>query len=222
MWWRSKRQRSTPPSIQHSSNVGAASAVTSQAIPEAGFKKLDMHVPRQRGRWVNQIMDANLDDRAAGRKGCGCGFGLGFGAGLSLGLAFGLRHRFSLPTPAAQGEISPRPLFSRGEPVTVSVDGETWATAYDALLDTGNEARTIISAAFAKRLNLQPSAHGRPFVMKGTNGWSSPYQQCRFRLRIADVETDWIDGAIGGNTTILIGRDVLLPLSREGYTVRTV
>jgi hypothetical protein len=46
------------------------------------------------------------------------------------------------------------------------------------------------------------------------------YPRVAFRLRIGDVETGTVIGAIGGDTAVLVGRDVLAPLGDLGYTVR--
>ena len=77
-----------------------------------------------------------------------------------------------------------------------------------ALLDTGNEARTLISETVARTLGLHPQ-HNAPTaglttqsqtMMRSTNGTIGCYPTTRFVLRIGDdeVETDVIDGAIGG------------------------
>ena len=58
--------------------------------------------------------------------------------------------------------------------------------------------------------------------MTGVNGVTSKYKypRTRFRLRIGDVETGVLMGAIGGDTSVLVGRDVLVPLGDLGYSVR--
>ena len=56
----------------------------------------------------------------------------------------------------------------------------------------------------------------------GVNGVTSKYPRTKFRLRIGDVETGVLMGAIGGHTSVLVGRDVLVPLGDLGYSVRQV
>ena len=48
------------------------------------------------------------------------------------------------------------------------------------------------------------------------------YPRTAFRLRIGDVETGVVMGAIGGDTAVLVGRDILGPLGNMGYSVRQV
>ena len=216
MGWR-KKQRGSASTLAPSPVPAEPSRSTFRQLEVISSGRHVMH--RQQGAF--QAADA-WGGEAAGKHRVGS-FSAGFGVGLSLGLALGLQRRLTLPKPHAGNALSPaRQLLSRGEPVSVSVDTETWVPVFDALLDTGNEAHTVLSATLARRLNLQPIEHSKPFIMKGTNGWSSAYPRCQFRLRIAGFETGWIEGAIGGSTSILLGRDVLLPLAKAGYTVRMV
>jgi predicted aspartyl protease len=114
-----------------------------------------------------------------------------------------------------------RVLLSRGERVAILAgDGRTWVPISDALLDTGNEARTLIAPRVARMLGLEPLESAPPLQVRGVNGVTSMYPRVAFRLRIGDVETGTVIGAIGGDTAVLVGRDVLAPLGDLGYTVR--
>ena len=120
------------------------------------------------------------------------------------------------------GSGGSRVLLSRGEAVGVLAgDGATWVAMSDALLDTGNEARTLIAPSVARRLGLQPDPNNA-VPIRGVNGVTSAYPRLRFRLRVGDVDCGVVDGAVGGSTAVLIGRDVLGPLGEMGYTVRQV
>jgi predicted aspartyl protease len=114
-----------------------------------------------------------------------------------------------------------RVILSRGERVAILAgDGRTWVPISDALLDTGNEARTLIAPRVARMLGLEPLESAPPLQVRGVNGVTSMYPRVAFRLRIGDVETGTVIGAIGGDTAVLVGRDVLAPLGDLGYTVR--
>ena len=226
MRWRRKRAKKEESlSVQQQLTNEAISPRTEEPAQPV-FRRLEVAsssrhaVQRQQGLF--QAADAWGGETAAKHR--MLSFSAGLGVGLSLGITLGLRRRLTLPKPNAKsGEAShARSLLSRGEPVSVSIDATTWVPVFDALLDTGNEAHTVLSTSLARRLNAQPIEHSKPFMMTGTNGWSSAYPRCRFRVRIAGHETDWIEGAVGGSTTLLIGRDVLLPLGEAGYTVRMI
>lgn len=114
-----------------------------------------------------------------------------------------------------------RVLLSRGERVALlSGDGTTWVPISDALLDTGNEARTLIAPRVARMLGLVAQDSAPPLAVRGVNGVTSMYPRTAFKLRIGDVETGVLMGAIGGDTAVLVGRDVLGPLGEMGYSVR--
>ena len=195
------------------------------------FKKVEVSTVVSSGEFQNavcQAADASgggpSSDGTGGAAKRGGGFHAGFGFGFGFGVTMGLQMWFHRRRPR-RPKPGGRPLLSRGEQVEIlAADGTTWVPVFDALLDTGNEARTVISSSLASRLGLQPlSTDVRQIVqMRGTNGWSSPYQRCQFRLRISDVETGIIDGAIGGRTSVLVGKDVLKPLGDLGYSVRVV
>jgi hypothetical protein len=61
-----------------------------------------------------------------------------------------------------------RVLRSRGERVAVLAgDGRTWVPVGDALLDTGNEARTLIAPRVARRLGLEAIDSAPPLLVTG-------------------------------------------------------
>jgi len=122
----------------------------------------------------------------------------------------------------ANGQLD-RVLLSRGEQVSILAgDGSTWVPISGALLDTGNEARTLISPRVVRQLGLRPDK-GSSVPIRGITGSGADYPQVRFRMRIGDVETGVVYGAVGGgSTSMIVGRDVLGPLGNLGYTVRQV
>ena len=169
--------------------------------------------------------------KTSSRSSFNIGFGVGFSAGLGYGL--GLRRTVRPRVRKAPQAAAGRVLLSRGEIISVRAPNSTaWTPVIGALLDTGNEARTLISETVARTLGLHPQHNATTAglttqsqtMMRSTNGTIGCYPTTQFILRIGDdeVETDVIEGAIGGMAPVLVGRDVLSRLGDRGYTVRAM
>ena len=95
-------------------------------------------------------------------------------------------------------------------------DGPLARADLQSLLDTGNEAMTMISATFARHARVVPAA-GRGIVIHGVNG-RAEYPVARVRVEIRGFSKE-INAAIGGDQGVLVGTDVLADMFRDGFTI---
>lgn len=113
-----------------------------------------------------------------------------------------------------------------GETVSIRSDGPN-APWYDAtpgraeqlapLLDTGNNAATMISAQVAHAAGIR-AAHNAPMMaVRGVNGLDQ-YPMVYVHVAIRGVEQR-VCAVLGGNQGILVGRDVIEPMLDMGFTI---
>jgi hypothetical protein len=85
------------------------------------------------------------------------------------------------------------------------------------LLDTGNEARTMINPRVAADAGIRAGAGAPMMAIRGINGVENyPTVYVRIQLR---GEEQRILAAIGGDQGVLVGRDVLEPMLDKGFTI---
>ena len=119
------------------------------------------------------------------------------------------RHRRELSVHGEDIGISPG--ISPGQ-----LGAPQWTSAHGAVLDTGNSAVTMVSAALAARTGLAVDPAVRVPV-RGINGLAE-YPTARARVRVRD-QVQVVRVAVGGAIPLLVGLDVIDGLFEAGYVL---
>ena len=113
-----------------------------------------------------------------------------------------------------------------GETVSIRPDGPNtpWydatpgrAEEWAPLLDTGNNAATMISAQVARAAGIHVPLNAPMMNVRGVNGLDQ-YPMVYVRVAIRGVEQR-ICAVLGGDQGILVGRDVIEPMLDMGFTI---